>query len=134
MTEVLDTIREFAVPLTVNRPTGEDRAAGFGGKTYTAITGVQGHMQPLSPRELRFVPEGENTLEWYHVWSLSEIKEDDLVTDGTAPTVLIARLEYWKEAGFWHGQGSKVTDRRILPGGSGSGSMEITGSGEGGFS
>ena len=67
-------------------------------------------MQPLSPRELRLVPEGMNTMEWHHIWALTAVKVDDLVTDASAVVVKVVKVEYWKEAPFWHAQGVKVED------------------------
>ena len=110
MTEILDTIREESVPLTVNRTTQETHERGYAIPGTTVIAGVEGHMQPLSPREMRTVPEGMGTQEWHHIWALQEIKVDDMVTDGTAVVVKVIRVEFWKEAPFWHGQGVKVDD------------------------
>lgn len=110
MTEVLDTIREFSVPLTVNRTTQETVERGYVIPGTVVASGIEGAMQPLSPKELRMVPEGMNTMEWHNIWTLQEIKEDDLVTDGTAVVVRVMKVEYWKEAPFWHGQGVKVDD------------------------
>ena len=110
MTEILDTIREHSVPLTVSRATDEVVQRGIVIPGTTAVLGIEGHMQPLSPREMRFVPEGENTLEWHHIWALSEIIEGDFITDGSAVVVRVARVESWKEGPFWHGQGTKVVD------------------------
>ena len=63
MTEILDTIREESVPLTVNRTTQETQERGHVIPGVTVIAGVEGHMQPLSPKEMRTVPEGMNTME-----------------------------------------------------------------------
>lgn len=113
MTEILDTIREVSGPLTVTRATTELVDRGITIPGTVPVVGVEGHMQPLSPREMRMVPEGQNTLEWWHVWSLQAIVVDDQVTDGSAPVVKVLRVEEWKEAPFWHAQGVKVDDALV---------------------
>lgn len=113
MTEILDTIREVSGPLTVNRTTEETVVRGHVIPGTTAVLGIEGHMQPLNSVELRLVPEGMNTLEWHHVWALTEIKEDDLISDGTTPVIKIMNVDPWKEAPFWHAQGVKVIDTLV---------------------
>lgn len=110
MTEILDTIREHSGPLTVNRTTQETLERGYAIPGTIVVVGIEGHMQPLSPKELRMVPDGMNTMEWHHIWALTEIKEDDLITDGSTVVVRVVNVEPWKEAPFWHGQGVKVDD------------------------
>ena len=113
MTEILDTIREYSVPLTVSRTDKETVQRGIVIPGTSVVSGIEGHMQPLSPRELRFVPEGMNTMQWHNIWTLSEILEDDYVTDGTAVVVRVVTVEPWKEGPFWHGQGVAVDDALV---------------------
>ncbi len=110
MSEVLDTIREHSTILTVSRATTEVVERGIVIPGRADVSDIEGHMQPLSPKEMRMVPEGMNTLAWYHIWALTEIVEDDLITDGSSLVVKVLKLEFWKEGPFWHGQGVKVTD------------------------
>ncbi len=109
-----DVIRRRAIPLTVLRPDTETPDHGYVTRTGVAVSGVTGHMQPLSDKEQRFVPEGMNTLEWWNVWSQQEIQEGDQVDDGSAPTVTVAKVKYWKEGLYWHAQGTLVTDGTAL--------------------
>ncbi len=117
MTEILDTIREHSGPLTVSRAESETIQRGYTVPGAIVVSGIEGHIQPLSPKELRLTPAGMNEMEWHHIWALSEIKVDDLITDGTAPAVKVLKLEHWKEAPYWHGQGVIVDDApsRIFP-------------------
>lgn len=100
--------------MTITRPSVETRDFGFGAKTTAGVSDIKGHMQPLSPKELRNLPPGQSHLEWFHIWTLTEIFVDDRITDGTAATVTVQRVEHWKEGPFWHGHGVKVTDTRKL--------------------
>lgn len=111
--EILDTIRDFAEPLTVVRTDKETLERGYSVPGTTAVLGVEGHMQFLSPRELRLVPEAMNTQEWHNIWALSQIKVDDFVSDSTGIVVRVVKLTHWKEGPFWHGQGVKVDDALI---------------------
>lgn len=108
MTEILDTIREHSGPLTVSRTTEETVTRGIVIPGTVSVAGIEGHMQPLSPRELLLMPEGSRTQEWWHIWALQELLEDDFVTDGTAVVVRVVKREFWKEAPFWHVQGVKT--------------------------
>jgi len=112
---VLDTIRERAVALTVTRPTTETLERGRVTRVGASVVGVTGHMQPLSPKEMRLVPEGLNQLEWWNIWTLAEVKTGDLITDGTAPSVTALQLEYWNEGPFWRVQGTVVTEDEGIP-------------------
>ena len=113
--EIADTIRDFSEPLTVLRPTTQTTRYGFTTLVDVSVANVTGHMQPLSDKELRYVPEGINTLEWWNIWSLDELKNGDKVTDGSAPIVTVSKLKAWKEGTFWHVQGVVVDDDTVLP-------------------
>lgn len=108
--EVLDTIRDFAEPLTVLRTDRETLERGYAVPGTTAVLGVSGHMQFMSDRELRMVPEGMNTMEWYNIWALQQIKVDDFVNDSTGVVVRVLKVKPWKEGPFWHAQGVTVED------------------------
>ena len=114
LTAVLDTIRDFAIPLTVLRPTTQTAQYGFVTRSTVSVAGVEGHMQPMSDKELRFMPEGLNTQEVWNIWSLSELKEGDQIDDGDAPVVTVVRFKFWKEGPFWTAQGTLVEDGTAL--------------------
>ena len=113
--EVLDTIRDYAEPLTVSRPDAEAETDGYVTVGSSPVAGVEGHMQPMSDKELRLVPEGMNTLEWWNIWTLQEIKERDRINDSASPVVQVQKLKHWKEGPFWHAQGVNVDDVKELP-------------------
>lgn len=114
--EILDTIRDFQEALTVTRPTTETVVDGYVIPGTQSVVGVSGHMQPMSDKERRYVPEGMNTLEWWNVWTLSAIQEGDLVSDSSgSPVITIVKFKHWREGPFWHGQGVLVDDNTKLP-------------------
>ena len=110
-----EVIWERGLPLTVNRWQGDAVSGGYVTPQYAAVTGLIGHMQPLTDKELRQVPEGQNTLEWWNVWCTGALEVGDYVTDGVAPLVKLLKRQYWKEGEFWHMQGVKTTDNLTLP-------------------
>ncbi len=116
---VSDVIARRAIALTLLRPVEDAIVDGYVTPTTESIAGTTGHMQPLSGLELRFVPEGMVTLEWWNIWSLDELREADIVTDGNTVAVTVIRVDRWKEGAFYHAQGTKITDYTLLPGGLG---------------
>lgn len=50
----------------------------------------------MSPKELRNVPEGQNTLEWVNIWSVHDLQENDKIVDG-GKTFEIQRYKDWGE-------------------------------------
>ena len=121
---VSDVIRRRAIPFTVVRRVRSVVINGFRSSETAPVSGITGHIQPLTPEELRNLAEGQNSLARYNVWSLSELKNTDQVSDGSAPTLILQAVEYWKEGPFYHALGSIVDDDNVLP-------AVITGAGDG---
>lgn len=128
---VSDVILRRAIALTLERPNEAAIVDGYVTPGLGAISAVVGHMQPLSPKEMRLVPEGQTHLEWWHVWSLSELKVDDIISDAGLQAVTVMRVEFWKEGAFYHAQGTRLKDYTLLPGGQGAAVFEITASATG---
>lgn len=84
--EIQDTIRDFQVALTLARvtPGGVD-SRGYGTQT-TSTSSIFGVLQPAQPEALRHLPAGQETLEHWTIWSLSEIRVRDLII-AAGPTV-----------------------------------------------
>lgn len=92
-TQTLIRSNGFSVVNRVNTPNA---------KTNTTI---DVHIQPLTDKELRNVPEGQNTMQWMNMWSLSEIKDQDLIDIYT-----VQKVKYWPEGPFWKAQAVKVSN------------------------
>ena len=112
---VSDVIKRRAIPLTITRPTSVDLQYGFATRQDVVVAGITGHMQPMSDKELRYVPEGLNTQEWWNIWSQGALQVGDQVSDGSAPTVTVQKLKFWREGLFYHTQGTVVDDQTALP-------------------
>jgi len=104
-----DLIAEYAVPVTVYRPGVTTTVDGYRTRAPDTVINTEVHFQPMSPKELRNVPEGQNTLEWYVGWSEIELKVKDKIDMGGI-AVTVQRREYWPEGPFWKVQASNVTD------------------------
>jgi hypothetical protein len=67
-------------------------------------------IQPMSGKELRNVPEGQNTLDWRNIWSLVEIKARELITDPEGNQFTIQSVEFWREGPFYKATAVRADD------------------------
>ena len=107
---VKDVIRKRQINVTLGRPASKTVAGGYAQAAALSTSTIKAHVQPLSPKEKRDLPPGQNAIDWRNVWSyLSELKINDRITTGGV-TYLIKNVIYWDEGEFWQAQGSKVSD------------------------
>lgn len=107
---VLDVIRRHQVTLTLERPGAVSIVDGFAVEGAPTQSQIQAAIQPMSPEELRNVPEGQNTLDWRNVWSQSELRvRDQVIQSGRNFT--IQRVEHWPEGGFYKAQAVAVDEQ-----------------------
>ena len=93
-----------------SRPGAETNVDGFIQKATPATKTIQAHVQPLSPKEMRDLPPGQNAIDWRNVWSTTDdLLINDVITVGGVAYRLKSAI-YWEEGEFWHAQGSKVFD------------------------
>ena len=102
---VLGTIRKRSSTQPLIRSMGSTVIDRVNTPNTPLTTTIDVHIQPLSDKELRNVPEGQNTLEWVNIWSVSEIKNKDVISIYT-----VQKVKYWAEGPFWKAQAVKVTD------------------------
>lgn len=82
MATITKVIRKRAKAVTRLRPGATTTVNGYRTSAAPASDPIQAHIQPMSPKELRNVPEGQNTMEWVSVWSLFDLQENDKIVDG----------------------------------------------------
>lgn len=94
-----------------SRPGAESNIGGFIQKATSITTTIQAHVQPLSPKEVRDLPPGQNAIDWRNIWTIepSDLLINDVITVGGISYRLKSAI-YWEEGEFYHGQGSKVSD------------------------
>lgn len=82
---------------------------GYASTTYTLGT-IKAHVQPLSGKELRDVPEGQNATDMRNVWSETQMAVRDLIEiDGL--DFEIKNVQYWDEGRFWWARAAKAKDQ-----------------------
>lgn len=108
---VHSVIRKNAVDLTLVRRV-VTHVGGYAKDTDTSST-VKGVIQPMSPKELRNVPEGQNTLEWRNVWSETELRNRDLITDPEGNQFTLQSVEFWREGIFYKATAVEAGDGAV---------------------
>jgi hypothetical protein len=63
----------FARPQALNLVDGYDTAGD------PVEFEIRAYVQPMTDKETRDMPEGQNGEEWYNVWSLEEFKRRDMI-------------------------------------------------------
>jgi len=101
----ISVIRKRSKTLPLIRSNGSTFVNRVNTPLPTTNTTISAHVQPLSDKELRNVPEGQNTMEWINIWSLSEIKPKDLIGVHT-----VQKVKYWEEGKYWKAQAVKVNN------------------------
>ena len=107
---VKDVIRRRQINVTLSRPASKAVSKGFAQPATLTTSTIKAHVQPLSPKEKRDLPPGQNAIDWRNFWSyLSDLKINDRITTGGV-TYLIKNVIFWDEGEFYQAQGSKVSD------------------------
>ena len=73
---------------------------GFATEASTSSANIEAVVQPMEFKDLRNVPEGQNTLQWVSIWSESNIPEKAEIVSGGA-TFTIQRTQFWEAGGFY---------------------------------
>lgn len=90
-------IRTFGKTYVIKSVASESfDANGYAVKTYGANRNITAVIQPMRADELRNVPEGQNSLEWIKLFSLSELKLKDIITYRSV-NYEIQKVESWIE-------------------------------------
>lgn len=106
---ISSVLKKRAKSVTLKRPGVESTVNGFRVPAATVTSTIEAYVQPMSAKELRNVPEGQNTVAWYSVWALSEVKTKDVITwEGNDYT--IQRATGRPEGGFWRASAVHVDD------------------------
>lgn len=73
---------------------------------------IDAYQQPMSAKELRNLPPGQNSGEWRNVWTEYAIKLTDQITiNGLNFT--IQRVALWEDGSFFIGNANRTED--VLP-------------------
>lgn len=96
--------------MTRSRPGTATRSGGYAKPGTPTTKTILAHVQPLSPKEIRDLPPGQNAIDWRNFWSTTDelLIKDSITTGGI--TYRLKSVIFWDEGEFWQGQGSKVSD------------------------
>ena len=77
---VEDALQEFEETYSLKRFTSDSEALGNITQVFAAAVDFLAVIQPMSDKDLRNVPEGQNSLDWISCWSEVDFALKDLVT------------------------------------------------------
>ena len=98
-------IRNF-VDLTLTR-NAVSLVGGYKVETPTVST-ISGVIQPMSPKELLNVDEGQRTKIWLNIWTRAQLKARDVLTDPEGQEVTVQKVDFWREGSFYKCEGTRV--------------------------
>jgi hypothetical protein len=101
--------RSYDIPR--RRPAADTITDGYAIPGAPTSDTIFGTVQPLSGKELRNLPPGQNALDWRNVWSLDELfLRDQLTIEGV--TYVVQQVDPWQIDGqYWKAQACRVADR-----------------------
>ncbi len=82
---------------------------GFSTESATTASNISAHIQPMGSKELRNVPEGQNTLKWIVIWSEVDLPEKNIITYGGVGFT-IQKTEFWDDGGFYKAAAVHVSE------------------------
>ena len=101
---ILSVIRAHLEDVTLVRRTADTSVRGYATNVDSTST-IKATIQPLSPREMRNLPKGQSTRFASNVWSETELRERDLVTNPEGTQLTLQGVEFWREGPFYHATG-----------------------------
>lgn len=104
-----DIIKARAKPVTITRSSGVTTVNGYRVPSAPVVINQDVYMQSMSRKDLRDVPEGQNTMEWMNVYSELEVKNKDVIAFNTV-NYTVQDIAYRPEGPFYRGTAVKVND------------------------
>lgn len=95
-----DVIKRRAKSYTMTRPGTSAIVDGIATPSADTDIDIEAVIQPMTAKELRNLPPGQNAGEWVNVWSETQMKLNDVITyNGVAFTV--QRTTMWEDGPFY---------------------------------
>lgn len=101
---ILSVIRAHLEDVTLVRRTASTTSQGYAANTDLTST-IKATIQPMTPKEMRNLPKGQQVLEANHIWSETELRERDLITNPEGTRFTVQGVEFWREGPFFHATG-----------------------------
>lgn len=106
---MIKTIRRNAKTYSLKLAGANTHVDGYAQEAATVASDIKAHIQPMGTKELRNVPEGQNTMQWIVIWSEANIPEKAEINYGGV-VFTIQKVEFWDDGGFYKSAAVKVTD------------------------
>ena len=106
---MLKTIRSNAKDYVLTTAGTESYVNGYAVKATPTESTIKAHIQPMGAKELRNVPEGQNTLKWITAWSEVDLPEKYKITYGSV-LYTIQKTEFWDDGPFYKAAAVHVDD------------------------
>lgn len=82
---------------------------GFATISTTLPANISAVIQPMGSKELRNVPEGQNTLQWITIWSEINLALKGEITYGGV-VFTVQNVEFWDDGGFYIARATHLED------------------------
>lgn len=79
MNAILNVISRRAVEVKVTRPGSVSTLDGYRSTSAATEFETEVTIQPMTAKDLRNVPEGQNALQWFTVWGPDELRVKDQI-------------------------------------------------------
>ena len=106
LTSQQQVIRKYQITLSLLRPGAETRSDGIPTRAAGTPQDFIAHIQPLTPQEIRHLPEGEDARNWRNVWVIDGLNavepqiNDEITDPDDGQTLIVQKVEHWREGGF----------------------------------
>ncbi len=106
---MIKTIRRNAKPYSLKIAGANTFVDGYAAEAATTPANISAHIQPMEYKDLRNVPEGQNTLQWIVLWSEADIPEKAEITY-TGVVHTIQKTQFWDDGGFYKAKAVHLED------------------------
>lgn len=106
---MLKTIKRNARSYSLTSQGSESFVDGYVVKSTESDQTIKAHIQPMNEKELRQVPELQNTLQWIVIWSEISLPVKDKITYGGV-IFTIQKVEFWDDGPFYRAKAVHVEE------------------------
>lgn len=105
----VDVIRRRVQKYDLTRPGADAFVDGIGTPGAGTVTEIDAYQQPMTPKELRNLPPGQNAGEWRNVWTEYAVKLKDQI-DINGLTFTIQKVALWEDGIFYIANANRAED------------------------
>ncbi len=105
----IELIRRRAKSYTLTRPGTATIVDGIATPPAATNIDIEAVQQPMTAKELRNLPPGQNAGEWRNIWSEYEMKLADMITINNLPFT-VQRVTLWEDGPFFIANANRTED------------------------